>query len=97
MPHLDPGGFYVAYGDIIYRPSVMRRLREVSAPISIVVSADTPGTQSKGAPEVEVVTTSGEGSARVVRRIGKGRGASKDLKRERTGVPRIGGRKQQLL
>jgi len=77
-PHLDPGGFYVAYGDIIYLPSVIRQLREVEAPISVVVNAAAPGNQSKGASDVEVVTTSGDGAARVVRRIGKNRRISEE-------------------
>jgi len=76
MPHLEAGGFYLLYGDIIFRPTVIRQLQEARGSVSIVVNAAAPGNQSKGFRDVEVVTTSGEGLERVVRRIGKNRGAS---------------------
>lgn len=73
VPYLDDGGFYITYADIIFRPSVARQLCEARGDISVVVNVAAPGNQSKGPADVEVVTTMGEGSSRIVRRIGKHR------------------------
>lgn len=78
LPHLEAGGFYLLYGDIIFRPTVVRQLQEARGSISIVVNAAAPGNQSKGFRDVEVVTTSGEGLGRAVRRIGKNRGTTEE-------------------
>lgn len=76
LEHLSPGGFYLLYGDIIFRPSVARQLREARGSICVAVDASAPGMLSKGLTDVEVVTTVGQGPTRAVRRIGKGRCAS---------------------
>jgi len=75
LQHLKPGGFYLAYGDIIFRPNILRQLSEANGHLSVVVNAWnlTPGSQSKGSGDVEVVSTFGEGPHRIVRRIGKNR------------------------
>jgi len=71
--HLDEGGFYVLYGDIIFRPSVARVLAEATGQLAVVVDHEAPGSQSKGFEDVEVVMTAGDGRNRIVRRIGKNR------------------------
>ena len=74
LQHVTPGRcLYVCYGDIIFRPCVARQLLDAQGDIRVVVNSAAPGRQSKGFDEVEVVSTSGTGSSRLVRRIGKNR------------------------
>lgn len=74
LRHVEVGrALYVCYGDIIFRPCVARQLLEAHGDIRVVVNAAAPGRQSKGFAEVEVVSTSSVGKARLVRRIGKNR------------------------
>jgi len=73
VKHLQPGPFYVSYGDIIFRPSVAQQLREVKGKVVVAVNGAAPGKESKGFAEVEAVATSGYSRDRMVRRIGKGR------------------------
>lgn len=71
-------GFYVAYGDIMFRPSIARQLREAASPVSVVVNAAAPGNQSKAPGDVESVVAVGNGAARRVRMVGKNRRGSRD-------------------
>eukprot|EP00931_Biecheleriopsis_adriatica_P092930 TRINITY_DN66690_c0_g1_i1.p1 TRINITY_DN66690_c0_g1~~TRINITY_DN66690_c0_g1_i1.p1 ORF type:complete len:795 (+),score=130.26 TRINITY_DN66690_c0_g1_i1:70-2385(+) len=71
ISQLDPGPFYVCYGDIIFRPSVARQLVDAAGKVTVVVNVAAPGQQSKGFAEVEAVAVSDNGSERLVRRIGK--------------------------
>eukprot|EP00930_Biecheleria_cincta_P075636 TRINITY_DN6280_c0_g2_i1.p1 TRINITY_DN6280_c0_g2~~TRINITY_DN6280_c0_g2_i1.p1 ORF type:complete len:718 (-),score=94.73 TRINITY_DN6280_c0_g2_i1:100-2079(-) len=71
LAYLNPGPLLVCYGDIIFRPSVVRQLLDTTGKISVVLNAAAPGQQSKGFAEVEVATTCGTGKDRFVRRIGK--------------------------
>eukprot|EP00929_Paragymnodinium_shiwhaense_P007948 TRINITY_DN111870_c0_g1_i1.p1 TRINITY_DN111870_c0_g1~~TRINITY_DN111870_c0_g1_i1.p1 ORF type:complete len:760 (+),score=169.26 TRINITY_DN111870_c0_g1_i1:98-2377(+) len=78
LKKLDAAGFYIVYGDIIFRPSVARKIRECKGEVSVIVNSAKPGQQAKGFAETEVVTTHGEGDSRIVRRIGKNRNAKAD-------------------
>jgi methylphosphonate synthase len=79
LEHIDPHkGFYIVYGDTIFRPGVVRQLREAPGIVNIVVNVLKPGYQSKGLADLEVVTAHGEGSSRTVRRIGKNRTTKED-------------------
>eukprot|EP00405_Crypthecodinium_cohnii_P031507 CAMPEP_0206524588 /NCGR_PEP_ID=MMETSP0324_2-20121206/68263_1 /ASSEMBLY_ACC=CAM_ASM_000836 /TAXON_ID=2866 /ORGANISM="Crypthecodinium cohnii, Strain Seligo" /LENGTH=692 /DNA_ID=CAMNT_0054019163 /DNA_START=48 /DNA_END=2123 /DNA_ORIENTATION=- len=77
MPHLSEGGFYLLYGDIIFRPSLSRALAQQQGTLSIVVDHESPGIQSKGFESVEIVAAGGNAysstSRRWVKRIGKDR------------------------
>ncbi|CAE8583141.1 unnamed protein product, partial [Polarella glacialis] len=74
MGHLQPGPFYVVYGDIIFRSSIARQLCASKGDVAIVVNSSAPGRGSKGPAEVEaVMIAGGQASEHFVRRIGKGR------------------------
>lgn len=73
LPYLEDGGFYVVYGDVIFRQNVARQLSQSRGIASIIVNSKSPGTQAKGITDVEIVVASGEGSSSAVQRIGKGR------------------------
>lgn len=91
MPYLGPGGFYVVYGDVVFRPSVIRQLREASGNISVAVNSMAPGTNSKGFEDVEAVKTAGSGSSRVVKRIGRHRKVRQDeITGEFAGLMKVG-------
>eukprot|EP00927_Polykrikos_kofoidii_P016771 TRINITY_DN17607_c0_g1_i3.p1 TRINITY_DN17607_c0_g1~~TRINITY_DN17607_c0_g1_i3.p1 ORF type:complete len:752 (-),score=114.17 TRINITY_DN17607_c0_g1_i3:131-2386(-) len=90
LPHLDDGGFYVLYGDILFRSSVARQAHEAAGEICVVVNAAKPGHESKGFSDVEVVTTCGPPSSSIVRRIGKNRTKNEsDVVGEFAGIVKI--------
>lgn len=62
---------FLGYGDIIFRPRVLRQLSEAPGCLVVAVDAAAPGRQSKGPWEVEQVSCAA--CPRVVRRIGKRR------------------------
>lgn len=99
LRHVEVGrALYVCYGDIIFRPCVPRQLLEAHGDIRVMVNAAAPGRQSKGFAEVEVVSTSGVGAARLVRRIGKNRRVHEaDMAGEFAGLMKFTAAGRQIL